>query len=82
MSDHDDKKPTSEGPAGVIAAVRYIDDEDLICPGCHEPVSAQPPANIDPASSEVPQFSHRDGSGLCGQDAGSPIEPIERGVLW
>lgn len=53
-----------------ITTQRYADAHNLVCPGCQETVSCQPP-NLSHDESE---FSHRDGSALCG---GEP-EPIER----
>ena len=64
---------------GMTKPIRhYIDDNDLVCPGCYEPISAQPPAGLDLTSTDVPQFSHRDGSPLCGTTDHSLVEPIER----
>ena len=55
-----------------------VDPDDLICPGCHEPVSCAPPANY--TGQHVPQFSYRDGSTLCWYRGGW-AEPIEREVM-
>lgn len=62
-------------PAAVVDSHHLLEAEDLICPGCHEPVSCEPPANF--TGPRVPQFSHRDGSTLCWHRGGW-AEPIER----
>jgi hypothetical protein len=59
----------------VIDCRHHVDAQDQICPGCHEPVSCQPPANY--TGQRIPQFAHRDGSPLCWYQGGS-AEPIER----
>jgi hypothetical protein len=60
---------------------RYVELDELICPGCGEQVNNQPPA--DQPAAEVPlvsEFSHHDGSALCPRPGGAPAEPIE--VSW
>jgi hypothetical protein len=56
----------------------HVDAEDLICPGCREVVSCQPPVGYTGA--RVPQFSHRDGSTLCWTGNGW-AEPMEREIV-
>jgi hypothetical protein len=53
---------------------RYVELDELICPGCGEQVNDQPPADL------VSEFSHHDGSALCPRPGGEPAEPIE--VSW
>jgi hypothetical protein len=60
------------------ATRRWVDPANLVCPGCGEQVSCEPPSNyLATAGAEIPRFSHRDGSPLCGHpDAW--VEPVER----
>ena len=62
----------------AIDSCHYVDPDDLICPGCHETVSCQPPVNF--TGQRVSRFSHRDGSPLCWHQGGW-AEPIEREVF-
>jgi hypothetical protein len=48
--------------------------EDLICPGCGEPVDGEPPTGWPVDDVPVPDFSHRDGT-RCARSPGN--EPIE-----
>jgi hypothetical protein len=59
--------------------VRYVDPDDLICPGCGEQVNCQPPGNVRAGEGlrRTPNFSHPDGSALCSRPGGVPAEPIE-----
>jgi hypothetical protein len=57
---------------------RYVDPDDLICPGCGEQVNSQPPDNYRADEGRRTQnFSHHDGSALCPRPGGAPAEPIE-----
>jgi hypothetical protein len=56
----------------------YVDPGDLICPGCGEPINAQPPVDyLAGEGCRTPDFSHHDGSALCLRSGGAPAEPIE-----
>ena len=66
---------TSSTPA------RYVDPEQLICPGCGEQVRPEPPGYWRVADGlPAPGFSHHDGSALCQQVEGTVGEPIE--IRW
>jgi hypothetical protein len=57
---------------------RFVDPEDLVCPGCGERVRCAPPAYwrvID--GLPVAQFSHPDRSALCRTAVGVVAEPVE-----
>ena len=59
---------------------RFVDPEDLICPGCGEQVRCAPPEEPDGHGInelEVPQFSHPDTTALCRTPAGGVAEPVE-----
>jgi len=57
---------------------RFVNPEDLICPGCGEQVRCEPPGYWVVAHGPRPDFSHPDGSALCPASAnGRPVEPIE-----
>jgi hypothetical protein len=58
--------------APTMSSRRLVDIEDLICPGCEEPVHRCPPAGLAADDGVVPEFSHTDGSALC-----SGSEPVE-----
>jgi hypothetical protein len=59
-------------------ATRYVNTEELICPGCGEQVSCEPPTHyMAAAGQQVPQFSHPDGSLMCWHND-CWAEPIER----
>ena len=64
---------TSSTPA------RYVDPEDLICPGCGEQVRPEPPGYWLVAwGLPAAGFSHWDASALCLTRAtGRPGEPVE-----
>jgi hypothetical protein len=53
---------------------RLVDEEALVCAGCHEHVCGELPA-ADPAVGA--EFSHRDGSTLCADKRGRACGPIE-----
>ena len=58
---------------------RYVDPEDLICPGCGEQVRPEPPGYWLVAwGLPAAGFSHQDASALCLTRAnGRPAEPVE-----
>ncbi len=58
---------------------RFVDPEDLTCPGCGErPIRCEPPALWRVSDGlPVPQFSHRDATPLCRTRGGAVAEPIE-----
>ena len=64
--------PNSDNPP------RFVDPEDLICPGCGEQVRCAPPElghGLDPEPGAA--FSHLDRSELCRTRTGQVAEPIE-----
>ena len=59
---------------------RFVDPEQLICPGCGEQVRPEPPAYWRVCDGlPAPQFSHPDGTALCRHRDGTVGEPIESG---
>ena len=60
------------------SAERFVDSEDLICPGCGEQVRCAPPA-FWPAGDGLaaPQFSHANRTALCRTRVGQVAEPVE-----
>ena len=64
---------TSSTPA------RYVDPEQLICPGCGEQVRCEPPGYWLVAwGLPAAGFSHQDGSALClTRTGGRRCEPVE-----
>ena len=57
---------------------RFVDPEQLICPGCGEHVRPEPPGYWRVADGlPAPGFSHRDGTALCRHRDGTVAEPIE-----
>ncbi len=60
---------------------RFVDLEDLICPGCGEQVRCTPPGYWRVADGlPVPQFSHHDATPLCRTRSGAAAEPVEAPV--
>lgn len=51
---------------------RYVEVEDLCCPGCHDAIR---PAAA--AAGGGVEFGHRDGTPLCRDGRGRVCEPIE-----
>jgi hypothetical protein len=50
--------------------------ENLICPGCGEPVHGDPPTGWPADDAAVPAFSHTDGTPLCsGSDPTEAMPP-------
>lgn len=57
---------------------RFVDPEDLICPGCGEQVRCAPPAFWQVSDGlPVAEFSHLDRTALCRTVAGRIVEPVE-----
>jgi hypothetical protein len=57
---------------------RYVELDELICPGCGEQVNSEPPDNYRTSEERrTPDFSHHDGSTLCSRPDCVPAEPIE-----
>jgi hypothetical protein len=57
---------------------RFVDPEDLICPGCGEQAIGVPPAYwLVCDGLPVPGFSHPDRTALCRTVAGRVVEPVE-----
>ncbi len=57
---------------------RFVDPEDLYCPGCGDQVIGVPPAYwVVGDGLPVPGFSHPDRSALCRTRAGRVAEPVE-----
>lgn len=57
---------------------RFVDPEDLICPGCGEQVRCSPPGHWRVVDGlPVPLFSHADATPLCRTGTGVVAEPIE-----
>ncbi len=57
---------------------RFVDPDELICPGCGEQVRCAPPGYWRVADGlPVPQFSHPDATALCRTRCGTVAEPIE-----
>jgi hypothetical protein len=69
------------GTPAIRTDSRYVELDELICPGCAEQVNSQPPDNYRTSEGRrTPNFSHHDGSALCLRPDGAPAEPIE--VSW
>lgn len=59
-------------------ARRFVDPEDLICPGCGEQVRCAPPAFWQVSDGlPVAEFSHPDRTALCRTAAGRIVDPVE-----
>ncbi len=57
---------------------RFVDPDDLICPGCAEQVRCAPPAFWQVSDGlPVAKFSHQDSTPLCRTRAGLVAEPVE-----
>ena len=69
-------RTTIGAPTGTVR--RFVDPDDLICPGCGEPAIGVPPAYWAVRDGlPVPGFSHPDRTALCRTVAGRIIEPVE-----
>ena len=66
-------------PQIVSTPARYVDPEQLICPGCGERVRCEPPGYwLVTWGLPAAGFSHQDASALCLTRAtGCPGEPVE-----
>ena len=66
-------------PQMISTPGRYVDPEDLICPGCGEQVRCEPPGYWLVAwGLPAAGFSHQDGSALClARAIARPGEPVE-----
>lgn len=65
-------------PRPATASPRFVDPDQLICPGCGDRVRPEPPGYWRVVDGlPAPQFSHPDGSALCRERAGTVAEPIE-----
>ncbi len=63
---------------GARTVGRFVDPEDLICPGCGEQTVGVAPAYWRVRDGlPVPGFSHSDRSALCRTPAGRVVEPVE-----
>jgi hypothetical protein len=69
---------TARTAASTTTVRRFVDVEDLICPGCGEYVVGEAPA-FGPVHDDAPaaQFSHPDGTALCRTGSGRVAEPVE-----
>ena len=56
----------------MSAGTRWVELADLLCPGCREQVSPEPPI-----AAPGEGWSHQDGSPLCMGGGGGLVEPIE-----
>lgn len=57
---------------------RFVDPDDLICPGCGDLAIGVPPAFWQVRDGlPVAQFSHPDRTALCRTVAGRIVEPVE-----
>lgn len=54
-----------------------VDPAELVCPGCADVVSCEPPLGWPASAGAAPSFSHRDGSVLCPDARGLVGEPVE-----
>ena len=57
---------------------RFVELEQLICPGCGQPVRPRPPGYWRVADGlPAPEFSHPDATALCRRADGTVADPIE-----
>ena len=66
-------------PQTIPTPARYVDPEQLVCPGCGEQVRCEPPGYWLVAwGLPAAGFSHQDASALCLMRAAArPGEPVE-----
>ena len=71
--------PTSTASSSMPrTAPRFVDPDDLICPGCGEQAIGVPPAYWQVRDGlPVPGFSHPDRTAMCRTAAGRIVEPVE-----
>jgi len=77
---HQQEHPIPAQPTHTTAPEfgRFVDVEQLICPGCGEQVRPEPPGYWHVADGlPAPQFSHQDATVLCRRADGTVGEPIE-----
>ncbi len=69
----------TQRPQTIPTPARFVDPEQLICPGCGEQVRPEPPGYWLVAwGLPAAGFSHWDGSALCLERATArPAEPVE-----
>ena len=69
----------TQRPQTSSTPARYVDPEQLVCPGCGEQVRCEPPGYWLVAwGLPAAGFSHRDATALCLARAnGRPGEPVE-----
>ena len=73
MTDHRDPRQQIQ-----VQQRRFVDPDQLICPGCGQPVRCEPPGYWRVADGlPAPQFSHPDATPLCRTPAGRVADPIE-----
>ena len=66
----------TSSPTRTVA--RFVDPEDLICPGCGDQAIGVPPVHWPVRDGlPVPGFSHPDRTALCRTSAGRVVEPVE-----
>lgn len=58
-----------------------VDPAGLVCSGCADVVSCEPPVGWPTSAGATPSFSHRDGSVLCPDSRGRVGEPIEAATV-
>ncbi len=64
--------------ASTTAVRRFVDPDELICPGCGDRAIGAPPAFWQVSDGlPVAQFSHPDRTALCRTIAGQVAEPVE-----
>lgn len=71
---------TQPGAGGEPAPRRFVDPDDLMCPGCGEqPIRCEPPGYWRVTDGlPAPQFSHHDATALCrARGTGRCAEPVE-----
>ena len=84
--------PTSRPTGSPIIGARFVDADELICPGCGEQVRCAPPVTecgddgaetttATVRAAGLGEFSHRDGRPLCRDVGGRAVEPIEAVVV-
>lgn len=68
----------STSTATTTTVRRFVDPDELVCPGCGDRALGEPPGFWQVrAGLPVAQFSHPDRAELCRDDAGRVAEPVE-----
>lgn len=71
-------RTTSTTATSTTSARRFVDPDDLICPGCGEQVRCASLAFWQVSDGlPVAEFSHADRTALCRTVAGRIVEPVE-----